>query len=199
MTYEPINGGIRNWSACLPEIERCRAEMHRIVDDSFNNLLLTLAEVEHSGSRLLPLAASPAIFKGTKPELVILPDRSRVAVRSWKNVVSAILTDCCSDPKKKERVLELRGQVAGNFRYLISGKPDRMSVPLKICEELYVEGKFDTEALLQNITGKLLDRVGYDYHGIVIQCRASQQAVMVQKAAGPTDEAVQNHGPEMSM
>ena len=65
-------------------------------------------------------------------------------------------------------MLELRGRVFGNFRPLLAQAPEGMGAPLKIDEGLYWESKFDTEALLKNLTGKLLCRVGYDYQGIAV-------------------------------
>ncbi len=195
----------KNWTFILPEVERCRAEMHQRIDDAFNSFLLSLAgdelaqESQAAGSRRLPLAAPAVMFKGTKPAAVILPDRSMVPVRTWKQAVSAILTDCCADPQRREQLMDLRGKVAGNFRYLLFDRPDGMSAPLEICEGLYLESKFDTEALLQNVTGKLLERVCYDYWRVVIQCRDLEQAAAVQKADAPFEEARADHGPEMAM
>lgn len=192
----------KNWTFILPEVERCREKMHRQIDDAFNNFLLSLAGedlAQGDGDRRLPLAAPAAMFKGTKPEMVILPDRNMVPVHTWKQAVSAILADCCADAQRREQMLELRGKVAGNFRYLLSDRPDGMSAPLKICEGLYVESKFDTEALLQNVTGKLLERVGYDYWRVVIQCRDPQQAAAMREADVSCEELRGNHEPEMAM
>lgn len=192
-----------NWAVILPKIEQCRTELHQMIDNAFNKLVLSLVENEavhdmkNGDCLILPLAASPAVFKGTKPTAVFLPDRSEVPVRTWKNAAQVILQDCCADPQRKERLMELRGRVAGNFRFLIHDRPDGLSVPLKICDDLYLESKFDTEALLRNITNKLLDRVGYDYRGIVIQYREPQQAVDVKEAADL--DKVELQGPGMTM
>ena len=195
----------KNWTSILPVVEHCRMEMHHRIDEAFNDFLLSLAgkdlvhEAQADGGHRLPLAAPAAMFKGTKSAAVILPDRSTIPVRTWKQAVAAILTDCCDDPQRREQLLELRGKVAGNFRYLLSDRPDGMSVPLEICEGLYLESKFDTEALLQNVTGKLLDRVGYDYWRVVIQCRYPKQEATVREANAPCEEARADHGPEMAM
>lgn len=192
-----------NWAVILPKIERCRTELHQMIDDVFNNFILSLVgsdavhDIQNDRCRVLPLAASPAFFKGTKPTAVFLPDRSEVPVRTWKNAAQVILQDCCADPQRKERMMELRKRVAGNFRFLIHDRPDELSAPLKICDDLYLESKFDTEALLRNITNKLLDRVGYDYRGIVIQYREPQQAADI-KETNDLDE-VELQESEMTM
>ena len=69
-----------------------------------------------------------------------------------------------------------------------------MGAPLKIDEGLYWESKFDTEALLKNLTGKLLCRVGYDYQGIAVKYRDPQQ-----ETAAPAIEEPLCSGPALSM
>ena len=88
---------------------------------------------------------------------------------SWKKAVTAILQDCNSDPRRHKWMLELRGRVFGNFRPLLAKTPEGMGAPLKIDEGLYWESKFDTEAMLRNLTDKLLSKVGYDYQGVVVR------------------------------
>lgn len=43
-----------------------------------------------------------------------------------------------------------------------------MDVPLMIDEDLYLEGKLDTEFILKIVKRDILDCVGYDYSGIGI-------------------------------
>lgn len=74
-----------------------------------------------------------------------------------------------------------------------------MGTPLKISAGLYWESKFDTEALLGNLTEKLLDWVGYDHQNIVIWSRSPQQGMAEQKEDLYADEIIQDHGPEMAM
>ena len=109
------------------------------------------------------------------------------------------LRDCDADAQCHKRMLELRGRISGNFRTLLADSPEGMAAPLKIDEGLYWESKFDAEALLGNLTEKLLDWVGYDYQDIVIRFRAPQQSMTDQGAGSHTEEIVQNDGPEMAM
>ena len=61
------------------------------------------------------------------------------------------------------------GKVAGRQRIILGKSAEEMNVPLKIDEEIYFEGKFDTEALLTMMIKKVLEPVGYDYSQIIIQ------------------------------
>lgn len=169
-------------TGALAAIEDCRRECRRLVDDRcgalLRRLLLEEGYASEDSERVLTLAALPERFKGTKPVALILPGGAEVRTPAWKKAVAAILRDCDGDPGRHERMLELRGNVFGNFRPLLAETPEGMGAPLKIAEGLYWESKFDTEALLRNLTGKLLYPVGYDCQGVVIRFRdARQEAV----------------------
>ncbi len=170
----------------LSMIEACRSECHRLVDEQCDALLCRLLLGEHAegalaeGERILTLAAGPERFKGKKPTALILPDGVVVKVPTWKKAVAAILRDCNSNPRRHEQMLELRGRLFGNFRPLLAQTPEGMGAPLKIDDGLYWESKFDTEALLRNLTDKLLCRVGYDYQGVTVKYRDPQQEITSQ-------------------
>lgn len=188
----------------LTEINACREQFHRLVDEHLDDLLCRLIlgdwveEFREKGGRLLPFASPPAMFKGEKPASVILHGEE-IEASTWKKVVLAVLRDCDAGAQRHKRMLELRGRISGNFRILLAYSPEGMAAPLKISEELYWESKFDTEALLGNLTEKLLDRVGYDYQNIVIRFRSPQQSMADQEASSHTEEVIQNDGPEMAM
>ena len=74
--------------------------------------------------------------------------------------------------------MEMRGRVYGNFRRLLAEDPNGMDAPLQITEGLYLESKFDTQALLDNLTQKILRRVGYDYGRIAVLYRSPQQEIL---------------------
>lgn len=188
----------------LTEINVCREQFHRLVDEHLDDLLCRLIlgdrveTFQEKGGRLLPLASPPSMFKGEKPASVILHG-VEIEAGTWKKVVLAILRDCNADAQLHKRMLDLRGRISGNFRTLLADSPNGMAAPLKIDAGLYWESKFDTEALLGNLTEKLLDRVGYDYQNIVIRFRAPQQNMVGQEASSHTEEIVQNDRPEMAM
>lgn len=86
-------------------------------------------------------------------------------------------------PEMHQRLMNIRGSVAGRTRFILSDSPSEMNVPLKIDEELYFEGKFDSEYLMKMLTKRVLDRIGYDYSGIVVTLRPSDYI-----GAAETDE-----------
>ena len=63
-------------------------------------------------------------------------------------------------------MMQLRDVVAGRLRSLLSGSPNGMDIPLMIDEDLYLEGKLDTEYLIKTVRDQILDPVGYDYDRI---------------------------------
>ena len=67
------------------------------------------------------------------------------------------------------RLMQLRGKVFGRQRTILGRDPAGMDVPIQIDKELYFEAKFDTEALLTMMEKKVLEPVGYDFSGIIIQ------------------------------
>lgn len=181
--------------AVLDEIERCRAQFHQLVDSHMDALILRMtvgdltAYIRDTGARVLPLGSAAAQCKGTKPVAVILPSGEKVETSTWKKAAAAILRDCDSDPQRHDLLMGLRGRVPGNLRQLLSETPDGMSAPLKINDSLYLESKFDTQALLENITQKILRRVGYDCGGVAVLYQVPRQEV-VMAAESDQDEGL---------
>ena len=188
----------------LAAVNVCQEQLHRLVDERLDGLLCDLilgeeAEKFHAEEgRLLPFVSPPAMFKGERPASVILHG-VEIEATTWKKVVLAILRDCAAHPQCHKRMMELRGRVNGNFRPLLSDHPEGMASPLKIDAGMYWESKFDTEALLGNLTEKLLEQVGYDYQNIVIRFRTSQQDMAEQAEGNHAEDFDQNHVPEMAM
>ena len=67
----------------LTEINACREQFHRLVDENLDNLLCRLIlgdrveEFQAKGGRLLPFASPPAMFKGEKPASARRGDRGK--------------------------------------------------------------------------------------------------------------------------
>lgn len=160
----------------LALIRQERDVLHRIAAGETADHVLPEAELPMNA--ILTLAAAPERFKGKKPTALILPSGVEVKVPTWKKAVAAILKDCSSNPRRHEQMLELRGRLFGNFRPPLAQTPEGMGAPLKIDDGLYWESKFDTEALLRNLTDKLLCRVGYDYQGVTVKYRDPQQEIV---------------------
>ena len=167
----------------LAEVDRCRAQLHQLIDDQLDAFILRvtcgdLSEyIRDETVRAVPLMSAPERCKGMKPVAVILPDGSKVEASTWKKAAAAILRDCDADPECHEQLMEMRGRVNGNFRRLLAEDPSGMDAPLKITEGLYLESKFDTRALLENLDQKILRRAGYDSYGIAVLYRSPQQEI----------------------
>ena len=76
-----------------------------------------------------------------------------------------------------ERLVQLRGKVFGRQQTILGNFPERMDVPSQIDKDLYFEAKFDTEALLTMIERKILEPIGYDLSGIMIQYTERKQMI----------------------
>lgn len=165
----------------LAEVKRCRTQLHQLIDDRLDAFILQITcgdlseYIQDEAVRAVPLMSASARCKGMKPVAVVLPDGSMVETSTWKKAAAAILRDCAADPGRNEQLMKMRGRVNGNFRSLLAEDPDGMDAPLKITEGLYLESKFDTQALLDNLTQKILHRVGYDSCGIAMLYRSPQQ------------------------
>lgn len=159
------------------EIEECRAALHRIVDEHFDLAIQHLKTGEPLPQRetVLPLSTDPRRFKGTKPAVIIFPDGRRVKATKWRTAVTLILRECANTPPYGERLMSIRGFVLGRQRTFLGVSPDGMDAPLEIGPELFMEGKFDTEALLYTLTKRIFDLVGYNYRGISVQLRQTER------------------------
>lgn len=71
--------------------------------------------------------------------------------------------------------MEMYRKVAGRWRTILGSSPEEMDVPIKVDEELYFEGKFDTEAMLNMLEKKVLESAGGDYSSIKIRYMAKGQ------------------------
>ena len=165
------SNGVPVGGVSLVQIEQSRKQMHLKIDVQYDELVRKiLMEGKQlamgDGDQLLPLAAEPARFKGRKPSLLLFPDGRTVSARNWRQVILEILLDCNQDAVRHERMMQLRDVVAGRLRPLLSGSPREMDIPLMIDEDLYLEGKLDTEYLIRTVRDQILDPVGYDYDKI---------------------------------
>lgn len=160
------------------EIEETRAQLLRTVNLEMDLLLdrlqnrsvddNTSSVVNPSFESVYPLCTNIPFFKGKKPSAVIFKDGRRVDAYTWKQVASAILKDCINDHHKKAVLFSMRDKVIGNTRVILSKDGSKMTSPVEIDPELFVETHYDAPALLRTLTNKILDRVGYDYSRISI-------------------------------
>jgi len=149
-------------------IARLESEQHNLNSDELQSLLAQCTEqVPSSSEYIVPLNLSPRFFVGKKPIALIIEDE-RVSVKSWREVLGMILKRCCQDPTYHNRLMELRGRVAGNFRIFLSSSPNGMSKAVQIDDELYIEAHHGAEAMMRMLVEKLLTPIGYDYSNIKI-------------------------------
>ena len=166
----------------IMQVEKVRREMHERIDREFDNFLLRLdsGKPEESFSEpvsiqhTLPLHAPPSLFKGQKPVSIEFADGRTVDVPTWKKAVVTIMRECDSDPVMHDRLMSIREKVMGKQRTILSASPDGMDAPLKIGDELYMEGKYDTETLIHVTTNRILRAVGFDYSNINITIQHPQ-------------------------
>lgn len=148
--------------------EKIREELHELIDRQIDSFLLRM----ETGERLdppetvLPLSAMAAYFKGKKPVAILYPDGSEVPVSTWKKAAAQILRHCAEDEQMRGRLETIRGKVFGRNRLLFSDSGRGMDVPLEVYPNMFLESKFDTETLLNVITKRIFDPIGYDYSGI---------------------------------
>lgn len=149
-------------------IERNRWQMHKLVDQRFDELIRRLTDetYEPEVGKVMPLYTLPALFKGLKPIAIMLPNGREIETKTWKKVVEEILKDCNRNEKCHEKLMSIRNKVAGRDRIILGSDERQMDVPIKIDEGLYFEAKFDTETLLKVMCSRVLAEVGYDYSQI---------------------------------
>ena len=115
-----------------------------------------------------PLSIHPSIFIGRKPVAVLIGGEI-IPTPSWRKVYKEILQHCIKDLVYHERLMSLRGKLAGKERVFISSKPDTMSCPLKICEEMYGEVHYGSQTLMRILTERILTAINFDYSDIKIR------------------------------
>ena len=157
----------------IDTIEKYRKDLHEMVDARCNQYIMQIQEgkIIEPKDQILPLSYMPAYFKGKKPISVMFADGREVDAQTWKKVVITILQDCNATEKGYENLRKISGKVSGKQRLLLNNSPEGMNVPLKIDEDLYMEGKFDTESLISVMNRLVLDAAGYEYGGIHIKIR----------------------------
>ena len=104
-------------------------------------------------------------FVGTKPAAVLFGEE-RIEVKSWREVVSVILTRC--NAEHGDALMNLRNKVAGKVRVILSDRPDGMRRPSKIADGMYMECHYGSQTLMHILKNLILDYTGFDYSDIQI-------------------------------
>lgn len=163
------------------ELQNLRAELINDINMKFDSILQQIDNSKFNNTSnyqknkeyetIMPLCMHSSAFKGKKPVAVIFKDGSRVNIRSWKMVVSAIMDDCIKNKNSKQQLYKLTGRITGRNRVLLSSSKMNMRSPIEIDDHLFMESHYDTETLIRILTTRILDPVGYDYSEIYIAIR----------------------------
>lgn len=164
-------------------IEKVRAELLQVVNQRCDDMIqmyqngdpYNRSEIRRRECCLGRI--SPSMLKGKRPVSVTFASGETIETPTWKKAVQTILKQCNGQPDMHERLMQLRGKIFGMQRTILGRDPAGMDVPIQIDKELYFEAKFDTEALLTMMEKKVLEPVGYDFSGIVIQYTEKKPAI----------------------
>lgn len=191
----------------IAQMEKARQEMHDLIDQKFNSILLRLNSEDFNNAlgdpvciqQTFPLYSHPSIFKGQKPVSITFADGRTIEVPTWKKAVTEIMKECNSDIVMHDRLMSIREKVMGKQRTILSASPDEMDVPLKIDGELYMEGKYDTETLMYVTTERILRAIGYDFSNISVTIKYPKLTYIPQEQVEPTLEEEDTASLLMSM
>lgn len=142
------------------------------------------------------ITVSPAELKGKRPLAVQFAPGEWIETPTWRKVAQKILQACNEQPDIHERFMEMCGKVAGRWRTILGSSPEEMDVPIKVDEELYFEGKFDTEAMLNMLEKKVLEPAGVDYSSIKIRYMAKVQEAAKNIDHVPEQDALEHEEQE---
>ncbi|WP_337934979.1 hypothetical protein [Jutongia sp.] len=115
------------------------------------------------------MSGNAAGLKGKRPLAVQFVPGEWIDTPTWRKVVQRLLQTCNEQSDIHERFMEMCGKVAGRWRTILGSSQEEMDVPIKVDEELYFEGKFDTEEMLNMLEKKVLEPAGVDYSSIKIR------------------------------
>ena len=120
-----------------------------------------------SHTQTLPIYIHSSIFVGKKPVAVIFGEETEPA-HTWTKVYKVILQRAIQDPIYYERLMNLRGRLAGKVRVFISDNPNYMTRAVKNADDLYGEAHYGSATLMHILVNIILKAMYYDYSFIKI-------------------------------
>ena len=188
-------------------IEELREEMLQLVNTKCDALLQMYrsgelrTDMKDTIRESSLITVSPAELKGKKPLAVQFAPGEWIETPTWRKVAQKILQACNEQPDIHERFMEMCGKVAGRWRTILGSSPEEMDVPIKVDEELYFEGKFDTEAMLNMLEKKVLEPAGVDYSSIKIRYmgKGQEAAKSIAEQDALEHEEQEQHAPMQTM
>lgn len=171
---------MENKEEMIAQIELSRRRMHKAIDEKFDELLATVQTGNMTKTFITQydLGDPPFLFKGKKPIAINYPNGEKVYTKTWREVAMELLNDCNSDPVRHKKLMYLRNAISGRSRTILSDTDEGMNFPMKIDDNLYFEGKFDTEFLIKVLTQYIFEQTDYPYSNIEIEVRESGQKVV---------------------
>ncbi len=164
----------------IQEIEDMRQRMLREINTEFDRIIDTVLK---SGDNITtqasaysikyPIMADPGIFKGKKPIAVVI-DEEEFDVKTWKDVVKAVMNKCIESTDNIIRLYELAGKISGKKRVLLASSPDNMRSPIEITNRMYMETHYDTETLLNILINRILTPIGYKINDVYVIIRQGE-------------------------
>ena len=188
-------------------IEELREEMLQLVNTKCDALLQMYrsgelrTDMKDTIRESSLITVSPAELKGKRPLAVQFVPGEWIETPTWRKVAQRILQTCNEQPDIHERFMEMCGKVAGRWRTILGSSPEEMDVPIKVDEELYFEGKFDTEAMLNMLEKKVLEPAGVDYSSIKIRYmgKGQEAAKSIAEQDALEHEEQEQHAPMQTM
>ncbi len=150
-------------------LQEINAEFDRIIESVSKNMDNLTAETVPYAVQY-PLTAGSGIFKGKKPVAVIIEGES-YDVKTWKELVKAIMDKCTESKENIIKLYELVGKISGKKRVLLAMVKDDMRSPIEITKHMYMETHYDTETLLNILVNRILMPIGYDVRNISVVIR----------------------------
>jgi hypothetical protein len=105
-----------------------------------------------------PLTTPSYLFVGRKLAAVFFGGEL-VEVKTWRGVYSVIIGRCNQDPRGHEKLMYLRNKAAGKVRKFLSDKPDGMTRPHRIDEDLWGEVHYGSATLHHILLNQILFRL----------------------------------------
>jgi len=158
------------------QIELAKEHLLEEVNRVFEDLWLQIqnqGESEQPFERrevVYPLTVNPATFRKKTP-ICLLIDEKRIVTPTWKKVFEVLVLRCIEDNRKHNALMQLRNEILGRERVLLSDNSEGMRRPFKISDGLYAETHYDTESLMRILLHRILGEVDFDYSGISVVVR----------------------------
>jgi hypothetical protein len=152
--------------------ENLLEEVNRVLDDLVFKLQNQDKEERPIEKRevIYPLTVNPSNFKKKTP-ICLLINGERIIAPTWKRVFQILMLRCIEDNKKYNALMQLRNEILGRQRVLLSDTDNNMLRPFKISDGLYAETQYDTESLMRILLHRILDAVNFDYSEMSVVVR----------------------------